>query len=190
MQQSWKIPEETEKSFRKALDHASTRNVSELHSLLEGLAKEQLEGAAGLCGLASAYTAIDVTERKWPSDAQVRRMAQGVTEGANRDEQYGVTEQNLYLWLSQCALGFKNYADVFDGIFTDPGEFLAAPFFFTTNLIIRFKPKGTSVGDFLNLIEGSYEKALLLDLNLLPALMVRARMPQPGQGGGADAASS
>lgn len=187
MQPSWRIPEETEKSFRKALDHASRRNVGELHSMLEGLSKEQLEGAAGLCGLASAYTAIDVTERKWPTDAQVRRMAQGITEGENRDKQYGVTEKNLYLWLSQCALGFKNYADVFDDIFEDPREFLAAPFFFTTNLLIRFKPKGSSVSDFLNLIEDSYEKALLLDLNVLPALMIRARMPQSEQARDANA---
>lgn len=31
------------------------------------------------------------------------------------------------------------------------------------------------------MIEDAYEKAWLLDLNLLPALMVRARMPQPEQ---------
>jgi len=181
MRPSWKLPAETEEPFRDALDHAAKRRISELHAMLERLPREQLEGAAGLCGLVSAYTAIDVTERKWPTDAQVRRMAQGITEGENRDKQYGVTEQNLYLWLSQCALGFKNYADVFDDIFDDPREFLAAPFFFTANLLAGFVPMGKTIWEFVEQIESAYEKVLLLDLNLLPALMVRARMPQPAQ---------
>lgn len=184
MQPTWRIPEEIEKPFRTALTHATTRNIDELHSLLDSLSKEQLEGSVGLCGLASAYTAIDVTERKWPTDAQVRRMAQGITEGKNPDKQHGVTEQNLYLWLSQCALGSGNYADVFDSIFEDPHQYMAAPFFFTTNLLIRFKPKDKSETEFLSLIEAAYEGAWQLDLNLLPALMVRARMPQAGQASG------
>lgn len=178
MRPSWKLPPETEEPFRDALDHAVKRRVSDLHAMLQELSQEQLEGAAGLCGLVSAYTAIDVAKRNWPSDAQIRRMAQGITEGENRDKQYGVTEQNLYLWLSQCALGFKDYADVFDAIFEDPREFLAAPFFFTANLLAGFVPQGKTIWEFLEQIESAYETALLLDLNLLPALMVRARMPQ------------
>jgi hypothetical protein len=186
MKPSWRIPEETEKPFRKALDHASARRVSELHDMLFRLPEERLAEAVGLCGFVSAYTAIDVVERRWPTDAGLRRIAERITEGENRDEQFGVTEQNLYLWLSQCALGFKAYAEVFGDVFDDPHEFLAAPFFFTINLLARFHPKETSVSDFLNLIETAYEGAWTLDLNLLPALMVRARVPQPEQvpGGG------
>jgi hypothetical protein len=181
MHPSWRIPAEVEKPFREALDHASKRRISELHSMLERLPEEQLAEAVGLCGFMTAYTAIDVVERRWPTDAGLRRMAQGITEGENRDEQFGVTEQNLYLWLSQCALGFRAYAEVFGNLFDDPYKFLAAPFFFTVNVLIRFRPEETPVGDFLDMIEDAYEKAWLLDLNLLPALMVRARMPQPVQ---------
>jgi hypothetical protein len=181
MHPSWRIPEETEKPFRKALDHASRHEVSEMHSMLEQLTQEQLEGAAGLCGLVSAYTVINAVSRRWPTDTGLRHMAKLITEGENRYEQYGVTEQNIYLWVSQCALGFKSYAEIFGDVFDDGYEFMAAPFFFTFNLLAWFHPKDTSVGDFLNLIETAYETASLLDLNLLPALMVRARMPQPEQ---------
>jgi hypothetical protein len=189
MHPSWRIPAEAEESFREALNLASTRRVSELHIMLERLPEEQLAGIVGLCGFVTAYTAIDVVERRWPTDAGLHRMAQGITEGENRDEQFGVTEQNLYLWLSQCALGFRAYAEVFGDLFDDPYKFLAAPFFFTVNVLIRFRPKETPIGDFLDMIEDAYEKAWLLDLNLLPALMVRARMPQPQQASDTSAGS-
>ena len=181
MHPSWRIPEKSEETFREALNQASMRRVSELHSMLERLPEEQLAGIVGLCGLVSAYTAIDVVGRRWPTDAGLRQMAQGIAEGENSDEQFGVTEQNVYLWLSQCALGFRAYAEVFGDLFDDPYKFLAAPFFFTINVLARFRPKETPIGDFLNVIEDAYEKAWLLDLNLLPALMVRARIPQPQQ---------
>lgn len=179
MNSSWSIPEETEKPFRKALDHASQRNIDELHSTLEQLTKEQLESAVGLCGLISAYVAINAVKRRWPTDGGLRHMAMRAVEGENQDERYGVTEQNLYLWLSKCALGFNAYAEAFDGVFDDPRELMIAPFFFTINLLARFHPEDVSVTDFLNQIEAAYEGAWLLDLNVLPALMVRARMPQP-----------
>jgi hypothetical protein len=181
MYPSWRIPEELEKAFRDALNHASKRRVSELHSMLEQFTPEQLGITIGLCGLVSAYTVINAVDRRWPTDAGLRHTAKIITEGENRDEQCGVTEQNVYLWLSECTFGFKAYVEIFDGVFDDPHEFAAAPFFFTINLIAWFRPKGTSVSDFLNLVETAYERAWLLDLNLLPALMVRARMPQPEQ---------
>ena len=179
MNPSSRIPAEVEEPFRDALDHAAKRSVSELYSLLDELPEDRLVGVAGLCGLVSAYAAIDVVERRWPTDASLRRMATRAVEGNNPDEQYGITEENLYLWLSRCALGFNAYAEVFKDRFDDPRKFLAAPFFFTINVLATFAPKGKTIWDFLELIESAYEKAWLLDLNLLPALMVRARMPQP-----------
>lgn len=187
---AWRFPAEIEKPFRDALNHASKRRVSELHGLLRGLTDEQLAAVIGLCGMAVAYTAIDVTGRRWPADAELRRIAQGVTKAENPDEQYGVTEQNLYLFLSEVALGFKPYVEVFEGVFQDPSAFFSAPFFFAINVLARFRPAETAYGDFLEQIEDAYEKAWLLDLDLLPALMVRARMPQAAQAPDADRASS
>lgn len=184
MSQSWTIAEEIEKPFREALNHASKRHVTDLHDMLAGLTEAQIAGAIGLCGFVAAYTAIDVVSRKWPSEEGLRLIANRVVTGNEADEQFGVTKENLYLYLSQCALGFKSYSDVFGDVFTDPHELLSAPFFFTINLVAKAVPEGTSVGAFLDQIEDAYEKAWLLDLNLLPALMVRSRMPQPEQGSG------
>jgi hypothetical protein len=188
MQPSWRLPEEIEKPFRDGLDHVAKQRGAELQPMLKQLSAEQLAGIVNLSCLVTAYTALDVAERRWPSDAQVRRMAQGVVKDGNRDDHAGVTEQNVYLFLSQCALGFKPYEDVFADVFTDPPEFFAAPLYFTANMLATFVPNGKTIWQFLDLIESSYEGAWLLDLNVLPALMVRARMPQPDQGSGTSSA--
>lgn len=184
MNPSWRLSEEIEKPFRKALDHASKRRISELHGLLAEMTDEQIAGAIGLCGFATAYVAIDVVERRWPTDAGLRRMAENLMKGGNPDERFGVTAENVYRFTSQCALGFKPYADVFGNIFGSPDELLTAPFFITVNVLAAYVPKGQTIWEFLEQIESAYEGAWLLDLNVLPALMVRARMPQPEQASG------
>lgn len=181
MQPSWRLPEEAEKPFRTALGHAAKRQASELRDMLAQMSDEQLSGAVGLCAIVSAYTAVDVTKRQWPTDAQLDEMAKVTVEGGTSFAEFGVTQENVHLWLAQCALGFKAYADVFGDRFDDSHAFLAAPFYLTVNLLATFVPKGQTIWDFLSTIETAYEDAWMLDLNLLPALMVRARMPQPGQ---------
>ncbi|MBO0805301.1 MAG: hypothetical protein J2P25_19760 [Nocardiopsaceae bacterium] len=179
MTAGWQISSEIEEPFREALDHAAKRRVDELRAMPDRLSNEQIASTVGLCAFVSAYTAIDVVERRWPSDAGVRRMAERTVEGVEEDRPYGVTEENVYLWLSKVALGFKTYAEVFGDRFDDPRDFYAAPFFLTINFVATFIPKDKSLGDFLDIIEDAYERAWVTDLNLLPALMVRARMPQP-----------
>lgn len=181
MQPSWKLPEETEKPFRDGLGHAAKRRVTELHGMLKQLSTEQLAGMVTLSCYVAAYTAIDVVERQWPNDAQVRRMAQKTVEGGTSFAEFGVTEENVYRFLSHCALGGQPYEDVFANIFPNPPEFFAAPLFITANVLATFVPQGKTIWEFLDLIEAAYEGAWLLDLNLLPALMVRARMPQSEQ---------
>lgn len=187
MNPSWRIPEETEKPFRKALDHASKRRTDDLRGLLEQLDEEQLSGAVGLCALAAAYAAVDVVSRKWPTDDGLRLMAKKVVEG-NHDEHFGVTEENVYLFLSQCALRFKPFPEVFGDSLGDPDRSLAAPFFLAVDVLATFTPKGKTIWEFLEQIESAYEGAWQLDLNVLPALMIRARMPQPGQASGTSSA--
>jgi hypothetical protein len=180
-------PREFEEPFRDALDHAAKHRINELNDLLDSPPEQQIDVAVNMCGFVAAFTAIDVVQRKWPTDAGLRRMAQKVAQ-AKVDEPYGVTEQNVYLFLSRCALGFEPYGNVFGDVIQDPGTLRAAPFFFATDMLATFVPEGQTIWQFLDLIEDAYEKAWLLDLNLLPALMVRARMPQPEQASGPESA--
>lgn len=180
MNVGWRLPKKFEVPFRDALGHAAKRRIPELHALLNGLSEEQADVAINMCAFVAAYTAIDVVERRWPTDVGLHRMAQKVAQ-AEVDEPYGVTEQNAYLFLSRCAIGFEPYGTVFEGVIQDPAILAVAPFFFAVDMLAAFVPQGQTIWEFLDVIEDAYEKAWLLDLNLLPALMVRARMPQPEQ---------
>lgn len=107
------------------------------------------------------------------------RAADGAAEGGTSSfAEFGVTEENVYLFISRCALGSTPYEDVFADIFPDPTEFFAALFFITVKVLATFTPKGKDMGEFLDLMEAALEGAWLLDLNLLPALMFRARLPR------------
>lgn len=177
----WKLSEEIEKPFRHALDRAAKGKPDEVRELLHGMTDEQIAGCLTMSGWVAAYTAINAVSRRWPTDHGLHVLAQKVVEGGNRDEAQGVTEENVYKYVSEVALQCKSYADVFDGVFEDPGESLSAPLFIAVNVLTTFLPKDKTIWEFLDQIETAYEAAYLVDLNVLPALMVRARMPQPEQ---------
>ncbi|MBO0803557.1 MAG: hypothetical protein J2P25_10860 [Nocardiopsaceae bacterium] len=179
MDAEWRLPRKYEKPFRDALNHAGHKRVDELRAMLVEMTDQQVGAAIQLCGLVAAYTVIDVVGRKWPTDKGLRMMAEKTAESAGANAWHGVTTQNLYLFMSKCALGFEDLAEVLGSVFEDSNDLLMAPFFFTIQLLGTFGPTEQSVAEFLDIIEDAYEKAWLLDLNLLPALMVRARMPQP-----------
>lgn len=182
MNANWILPRKFEEPFREALGHAGKRRTTELRSLLGRMEEQQLDVAANMCSFVAAYTAINVVSGRWPTDSGLRLMAEKTVQGFEADAQFGVTEQNVYLFLSRCALGFEPFPDVFGDVFTTPEEMVAAPFFLTIDLLATFAPKEQTLWEFLDVIEDAYEKAWLLDLNLLPALMVRSRMPKPDPG--------
>jgi hypothetical protein len=187
MNESWRLPREIEAQFRDALDHAAKRHISELHALLHSMTdRQQIDAAVHLCGLVAAYTAINTVSRRWPTSSGLHLMAEKIAQ-AKVDEPYGVTEQNVYLFLSRCALGSESFADVFGDAFEDADAFIAAPFFLTVDTLATFVPKGQTIWEFLDVIEDAYEKAWLADLSLLPALIVRARMQQEQQAPGSTA---
>lgn len=175
------IPLKYEKSFRDALNHAGHKRVEELRALLGGMSDHEVAAAVQLCGLTAAYTAINVVSRRWPTDEGLRLIGEKTEESAGSDRWPGVTTQNVYLFLSRCALGFEDFTEVLGSAFKDADDLLMAPFFVTVQVLGTFGPKEKSIGEFLDMVEDAYEKAWQLDLNLLPALMVRARIPQPGQ---------
>jgi hypothetical protein len=170
-----RLPPEVEEPFRQGLDHAAKGRIGELGSLVDGLSEQQLSGVIGMCLFTAAYTAIDVCGRKWPDDASVREMAEHTASVSPEDKALGLTAQSVYQFISRCALSFEPL----DEVFGESEEILTLPFVITVDFLAAFVPKELSIGQFLDMIEDAYEKAFILDLNLLPALMVRARMPQP-----------
>jgi hypothetical protein len=76
-----RLSPDVENHFRKALGHAARAETEELGSLLGSLADVQVVEAIALCAFAAGYTAIDAVGREWPNEANLRRMALGITTG-------------------------------------------------------------------------------------------------------------
>jgi hypothetical protein len=164
------IPADTEKSFRKALGHAARAESRELHDLLDSLTDEQAAACVSLCTVAAGYTAIDVCGREWPSESNLRIMARDTTTSDNA-RKLGFTEQEVYDFVTRVSLRFEPINEVFP----DPERMLLLPFYATAHLLISFHPAEGKWWDFLNKIEAMFEVAEAAELDLTPALMLRAR---------------
>ena len=127
-----------------------------------------------MCLLASAYIAIDVSER-WPTDADLHEIANNAAQSVT---QLDITEQEIYQYLSRVALGQEKLDDVFaaEGIAT-------VPLFATANLLLTFCPHEKEWWEYLDQIWDATEVADRTNLTVLPALMIRARRSVSSAGG-------
>jgi hypothetical protein len=165
-----RLSPEIEKPFREALGHAARAETEELESFLKRLTDEQVVEGIALCVFAAGYTAIDVVGREWPSEANLRRMASGTTSGANA-QKLGLREQDVYDFIARVALLFEPINDVFP----EPERMITLPFYITAHLLVSFGPTGIEWWEFLDKIETMLEVAENADVNLTPAMMLRAR---------------
>jgi hypothetical protein len=165
------IDRKIEQSTRTMLGHAIRRELDELAELIRTVGNEGVVGSIPLCLFASAYIAIDVSER-WPTEADLREIAKSAAESVTGLD---ITEQEIFEYLSRVALGSERLDDVFsvDGIAT-------VPLFATANLLLTFRPKEKHWWEYLDQIWDAAETADQLSLSVLPALMLRARKENPG----------
>jgi hypothetical protein len=169
------IDPEVERIFRKALGHAARAELAELIHTEDELNDEQLALCVQLCAFVTAYTAIDVCNRKWPSDASVRGMAEYIANGGEIVKRTGLTTQDTYEYISRVALGFE----AFEKVFPDLEKITRIPFLVGSNILATYRPRGKHWWELLDVIENALERAWVTDLNVLPALMLLARMPAP-----------
>ena len=171
------IDPRTEEPTREMLGHAIRGEMRDLAALIRSVGDERYRQALGLCLTAAAYVAVDVAGR-WPTDADVREVARLVSE---RGTEIPLAQEDVYDYLSGSALGFKSLPEAL-------GDDLAAatlPVFITGTLLVAFRPEGKKWWDYLDQIWGAYEKAEALDMSVLPALQVRARMAKEASDRGA-----
>src|ERR1700744_2308935 len=107
-----------EQPTRKMLGHAIRRELGDLAAVGQAADNDVLAGSIPLCVLASAYIAIDVSDR-WPADADLREIAKNAAESVT---QLDITKEEIYEYLSRVALGPEKLDDVFsvEGIATVP----------------------------------------------------------------------
>jgi hypothetical protein len=162
------IDPRVEKPTRDMLGHAIRGELPELAALIESVGGEQYRHVLGLCLTAAAYIAVDVSGR-WPTDADVREIARLVAE---RETEVQLDQTDVYDYLSRAVLNFQPLPEAL-------GDDLAAatlPVLITGSMLFIFRPKGGKWWDYLDQIWSAYETAETVDVSVLPALQVRARM--------------
>jgi hypothetical protein len=159
------IDPKIEQPARKTIGHAIRHELDDLAALVQAEGSEVLLASIPLCVFASAYIAIDVSDR-WPTDADLREISKAAAESVTRLD---ITEQEIFEYLSRVALGTEKLDDVFsvEGLAT-------VPLFATANLLLTFCPHDKEWWEYLNQIWDSAEAADRTSLTVLPALMLRA----------------
>lgn len=164
------IDPDIEKPFRKALGHAARAEAEAMATLLENLSEPQVAGGIDLCAFTAAFTAMDVVGRQWPDEANLRRIAAGTVTGTNA-RKLGLAEQDVYDFVARISIGLEPI----DRVFPEPDRMITLPYYITAHLLVSFGPSEQEWWDFLDRAEAAYEVAQSVDLDVLPALMLRAR---------------
>jgi hypothetical protein len=163
-----RIDPKIEKPTRDMLTHAIRGEFEQMGDVAQSIGDERFQQCLALCLRTAAYIAIDVCGQRWPSDAELREIAQNMA-GVEMDFDLG--EPDVYDYLARSALGFEPLIQVF------PEQQAAAsvPIFATATLLVSYRAHGTDWWDYLETIEGALEAASASELSVLPALILRSR---------------
>jgi hypothetical protein len=162
------IDPKVEEPTRDMLGHAIRGELRDLAAVIQSVGNERYKQALGLCLIAAAYVAVDVSGR-WPTDADVQEIARLVNE---RGTEVKLDQADVYDYLSGAALGFRSLPDALG----DDVAAVTLPVLITGSMLFMFRPKGGKWWDYLDRIWSAYETAETMDVSVLPALQVRARM--------------
>jgi hypothetical protein len=174
------IDPKVEEPARQMLGHAIRGELAELAAAVRAGGSERRRQVLGLFLVTAAYIAVDVSGR-WPTDADLRKVARAVAEHENGTA--ALTEAEVHEYLSGAALGFRLPA----GALGDDTAAAVGPALITGGMLFTFRPRGGKWWDYLDQIERAYEAAETTDLSVLPALQVRARMLEEVESAGGQA---
>jgi len=171
-----RLSADIEKPFRDALGHAIRNEIEEMHEGLLRLTDEQIASCLILCAFVSGYVAIDVCGRQWPDEDNLRRLGEATTK-SNNARAFGLKAEDSYAYVKRVALR----GELLTTVLSPPEDAGTLSFVITGRLLVAFGPADQHWWEYLNKIEETYEVALAADLDLLPALMLRARrLTSPG----------
>jgi hypothetical protein len=162
------IDPKVEEPTRDMLGHAIRGELPDLAAVIQSVGNERYKQALGLCLIAAAYVAVDVSGR-WPTDADVQEIARLVNE---RGTEVKLDQADVYDYLSGAALGFRSLPEALG----DDVAAVTLPVLITGSMLFMFRPKGGKWWDYLDQIWSAYEAAETVDVSVLPALQVRAHM--------------
>jgi hypothetical protein len=164
------IDPNVEKHVREMLGHAIRGERQELATRVYAADGETYREALGLCLVAAAYIAVDVSGR-WPTDADAREIARLVAE---RETETELDKDNVYNYVARAALSFEPLAEAL-------GSDMAAatlPVLITGSMLFTFRPRGKEWWEYLDQIWNANLTAENLDEPVLPAVQIRIHRTQ------------
>jgi hypothetical protein len=171
------IDPKVEEPARKLLGHAIRGELDELAELWTALDVTQLAECMSLFSRVAGYIAIDVNGWQWPSESDIREIAQGI---AALDTDYVLMEADAYDYLSRGALGFETLLDVFP----DRGKIATVPLLTSASLLVAYRPDGKHWWEYLDVIESALEEAAPLSDAAFPAALLFSRRNRAQQARG------
>lgn len=150
---------------RKMLGHAIRHELEDLAILMHAEGNETFLGSIRLCLFASAYIAVNSSER-WPTEVDLRELARLAARSVTR---LPITESEIYEYLSRCVLGSEALDEVFP-----PDKAVTLPLFATANLVLSFMPEGKEWWEYLDQIWDAAEAAEHISPTVFPAVLILA----------------
>lgn len=163
------IDPKVEEPTRNLLEHAIRGELDELTQLLTELGSERTVGCLILCLRVSGYVVIDISGHKWPSEADLREIAQRM---AAVDLDFNLEEPDVYDFLARSAIGFEPLFDVFPD---KEGKAVMVPILTTAALLASYRRSPRHWWEYLDVIEQALEQAAPLPEETVPAVLLWSR---------------
>lgn len=158
------IDPKTDDMLREITEHAIRNQVDDIAKVIVEAGEKAYGQAAGLVVQASAYIAIDASER-WPNDADLKEVARIASESRAG---LPVTADEIHAYLSRVVFGPEEIT----AVFADGQKAALVPLFTLASQLVAFKqPQGKGWNDWLDVIESAIEAADQVRATDLPAMV-------------------
>jgi hypothetical protein len=165
------IDPKIEDPIRTMLGQAVRGELRELDKMIDTIGDEVYGTGIEYCILATAYIAIDLSER-WPTDADVREMARHI---ASSSTDYALRQQDVHDYIARSALAGEPITDVFPAKDVD----VKLPILITAKMLLAFRaPRDMDLWEYLDTIWNALNTAGSADMSMLPALLIRQKRSQ------------
>lgn len=173
-----RIDAKAEKALREALDRVAHVEEDQITAPLALLDDRERTEALSLAGLIACYVVVDACGAMWPSEANVRQVAEALATTGTTAERLHLDAEEIHAYLSRTVFG----SDRLEDVIPDEPQFTRLPVVVTLQALAVYSPKEMSIWAYLDQIESAIEVAWALDAAALPAAVMRAYMPKPEAG--------
>jgi hypothetical protein len=168
-----RINAKVEKALRTAMGHVAHAEPDQIEPDLGVLDDDERLEAIALSMAVACYVVIDVCRNRWPSDASLRQVAEGLATTGTTARELQLDAGEIYTYLAGTVFGGRHLEDVI------LGEATRLPVIVAERATVVYSPKEMDWWVYLDQIEAALEAASALDATVVPAVVMRAYLPAP-----------